>query len=66
MADSDLAAELEAMAQRAGIEIFDDRREAMLVAYRDLRNMLALLRDDLPPELESANIFHSASIKREE
>lgn len=65
MAVEDIEAEFENMAQRAGIEIFEDRRAAMLTAYIDLKNMLALLRDDLPPELESANIFHIESIRRE-
>lgn len=65
MADKDIQAEFEALAQRAGIEIFDDRREAMLAAYLDLKKMLALLREDLSPDLESANIFRTESIKRE-
>jgi hypothetical protein len=62
--DDELLQEFEALARRAGIEILDDRREAMLACYRDYRAMTALLHGDRAAAVESANVFSIDSIKR--
>lgn len=64
ISDADLIAEFEAMARRAGIEIFDDRREAMLASYRDYRRMTARLHEPMAASVEGSGIFSVDSIKR--
>ena len=62
--DDELLEEFESLARRAGIEIPDDRREAMLACYRDYRAMTALLHGARDAAVESANVFSINSIKR--
>ncbi len=62
--DTELLAEFEAFARRAGIEILEDRRAAMIECYRDYKQMLALLHGSRPAAVESASVFAIESIKR--
>ena len=62
--DADLVEEFEALARRAGIEILDDRREAMLETFRDYRRMTGLLHGSRPASVEGANIFTIETVKR--
>ncbi len=64
--DALVQAEFEALANRAGIDILEDRREAMLASYRDYRRMTALLHAPREAVVESASIFSIESIKRTE
>ncbi|MCC2097843.1 MAG: hypothetical protein KDJ29_13175 [Hyphomicrobiales bacterium] len=64
--EAELLAEFEALARRAGIEVFDDRREAMLACYRDYREMIALLHAPRDAGIETANVFSINSVKRGE
>lgn len=66
ISDSALRAEFEALARRAGIEIMEDRRDAMLKAYRDYRHMTDLLHGDRPGSVEGASVFSIESINRSE
>ena len=63
-AEEDLAAECEALARRAGIDILEDRKAAMLASYRDYRAMTALLHAPRAAAVESASVFSIESIKR--
>ena len=42
--DAALALEFDVFARRAGLEIPDDRRAAVFASFKELRHMLALLR----------------------
>ena len=58
-----LIGEFEALARIAGIEVPADRRDAMIASYRDLRAMTALLHTELPPAVESANVFAAGAFR---
>lgn len=62
--DDQLREEFEALARRAGIEVLDDRREAMFASFCDYRRMTALLHGARTAGVESANIFSIESVKR--
>ncbi|MGE3246199.1 MAG: hypothetical protein AB7F96_16095 [Beijerinckiaceae bacterium] len=62
--DAALAAEFEALARRAGIDVLEDRRAAMLECYRDYRKMLARLHGQREAYVESANVFTIETIGR--
>ncbi|HTU56103.1 MAG TPA: hypothetical protein VMF62_19220 [Acetobacteraceae bacterium] len=51
------ADEFDILMARAGLTIPPDRREALLVAFADLRREIALLHDPLPPSLEPAAVY---------
>ncbi len=52
-----LAKEFDVLMARAGLSIPEDRREALLVAFADLRAEIALLHEALPPTLEPAAVY---------
>lgn len=62
--DDELRAEFEALARRAGIELLEDRREAMFACFCDYKRMTALLHGARAGAVESANIFSIESITR--
>ncbi|MFJ9556048.1 hypothetical protein ACIRPH_19695 [Nocardiopsis sp. NPDC101807] len=55
------AAELDAMAARAGMPIRDSLRPGVLAGYRDLRRMCALLHTPRPADNEPAFAYRVAS-----
>jgi len=54
-----LAAEFDMLMARAGITVPPQRREAVLVAYADLRAQIALLHGRYGPEAEPSNVFRA-------
>ena len=53
----DLAADFDACMRRAGLAVPPERREQVLVAYAELRDQVALLRNGRTAAAEPANIF---------
>ena len=62
--DARLVAEFEAFVARARLPVPPDRRDGLLVAYREMRDMLDALRQGLPPDIETAGVFDVASVTR--
>ncbi len=62
--DAALIAEFDAFAARAQLPVPPDRREALIAGYGELREMLALLRQPLPPSAEPAGTFDPSSVTR--
>jgi len=52
-----LEAEFDCLMARAGVAVPQQRREAALVAYADLRGQIALLHGRYGPEAEPSNVF---------
>ena len=53
----DLATDFDACMRRAGLAIPPDRREQVLVAYAELQDQVALLRNGRTAAAEPANTF---------
>ena len=64
-ADKTLVAEFEAFVARAQLPVPSDRREGLIAAFLEMRAMLAVLRQPLPPGAEPAGTFDPASILRQ-
>ena len=62
--DSDLAAEFDMLAKRAGLIIPDDRKAAMLAGYKDLKRMTVLMRQPRTAADEPAAAYSLHSITR--
>jgi hypothetical protein len=59
-----LVAEFEAFVARAQLPVPPDRRDALYAAFREMRDMLDLLRQDLPPGAEPAGAFDVTRVTR--
>ena len=62
--DAALAAEFDALANRAGLAVPDDRRAAMFQGYKDIRRMAALMRQPRTAAAEPASAYSMLSITR--
>lgn len=54
-----LAAEFDCLMARAGITVPPQRRPAVLAAYADLRQQIALLHGRYGPQHEPSNVFRA-------
>jgi hypothetical protein len=54
-----LAAEFDCLMARAGVTVPSQRRAAVLAAYADLREQIALLHGRYGPEHEPSNVFRA-------
>jgi hypothetical protein len=59
-----LAVEFDVFARRAGLDIPADRRAAVFVGFKDLRRMVALLRQPRTAADEPAGTFSILSVTR--
>ena len=59
-----LALEFDVLARRAGLDIPADRRPAVFAGFKDLRRMLALLRQPRTAADEPAGTFSILSVTR--
>jgi len=57
MPDDDLKQELDAAAQKAGLTIPPERHDAILVSYKDLKRMTALIRQPRAAAAEPSNVY---------
>jgi len=62
--DEALATELDVLARRAGLDIPAERREAVLAGFKELRHMLALLRQPRTAANEPAGTYSILSVTR--
>jgi hypothetical protein len=62
--DTALAAEFDMLARRAGLTVLDDRRAAMLQAYKDFKRMTALMRQPRTAADEPAGAYSILSVTR--
>lgn len=62
--DAALALEFDVFARRAGLEIPDDRRAAVFASFKELRHMLALLRQPRGVTAEPAATYSILSVTR--
>ncbi len=62
--DAALALEFDVFARRAGLEIPDDRRAAVFASFKELRHMLALLRQPRAATAEPAGTYSILSVTR--
>ena len=62
--DTELAAEFDMLAKRAGLTIPDERKAAMLAGYKDLKRMSALMRQPRTAASEPAAAYSLHSITR--
>jgi hypothetical protein len=60
-----LAAEFDCLMARAGIAIPETRRTAVLTAYADLREQIALLHGRYGAAAEPANVFRLSPMERQ-
>ena len=61
---TELRAEYEALARRAGVTIPSDRDEAFFAAFVNFRRMLERLHAPRPATVETASVFAVESVKR--
>lgn len=59
-----LALEFDVLAKRAGLDIPADRRSAVFAGFKDLRQMLALLRQPRTAADEPAGTYSILSVTR--
>jgi hypothetical protein len=59
-----LAVEFDVFARRAGLDIPADRRAAVFAGFKDLRHMVALLRQPRTAAAEPAGTFSILSVTR--
>ncbi len=57
-------AEFDAFVARARLPVPEDRREGLIAAFREMRDMLEALRHPLPPAAEPAGAFDVSSVTR--
>jgi hypothetical protein len=62
--DEALALEFDVFARRAGLEIPADRRPALFTGFKDLRRMVALLRQPRTAAAEPAGTYSILSVTR--
>ena len=62
--DESLALEFDVFARRAGLEIPADRRAAAFAGFKELRHMLALLRQPRTAVAEPAGTYSILSVTR--
>lgn len=62
--DAALALEFDVFARRAGLEIPDDRRAAVFASFKELRHMLAMLRQPRDATAEPAGTYSILSVTR--
>jgi hypothetical protein len=62
--DAALALEFDVFAKRAGLEIPEDRKPAVFAGFKDLRRMLALMRQPRSAADEPAGTFSILSVTR--
>jgi hypothetical protein len=62
--DPALAAEFDVLAKRAGLEIPDSRRAALLKGYKDLKRMTALMRQPRTAADEPAGTYVIQTVTR--
>ncbi len=63
-AEDRLKAELEVNLARAGVVVPEDRMEAVLAGYRDLKRMCALLRQPRTAAAEPSNTYSLAALMK--
>ena len=56
--------EFDMLAQRAGVVVPVERREAVLAAFRDFRPMLTRLHGERPARNEVAHVFSIEHVRR--
>jgi hypothetical protein len=64
ISDEALALEFDVFARRAGLDIPTDRRPALFAGFKDLRRMLALLRQPRTAADEPAGTYSILSVTR--
>jgi len=57
-------AEFDALAKRAGLTIAQDRRSALLLGFKDLRRMTALMHQPRIAASEPASVYAILSVTR--
>lgn len=62
--DTELSNELDALLQRSGLTVPEDRYQAVLAGYIDLKRMVALLRQPRMPAAEPAAVYLPAALIR--
>ena len=62
--NDEIEREFEALAKKARLHIPEDRRAGLLNGYRELRGMVALLRQGLPPSTEPASTYSLDNVTR--
>jgi len=62
--DEALALEFDVFARRAGLDIPADRRAGVFAGFKDLRRMLALMRQPRTAAHEPAGTYSILSVKR--
>ena len=62
--DAALALEFDVFAKRAGLEIPEDRRATVFAGFKELRHMLALLRQPRTAAAEPAGTYSILSVTR--
>jgi len=62
--DADLAREFDVLAKRAGLDIPADRRATVFAGFKELRPMLALLRQPRTAAHEPAGTYSILSVTR--
>ncbi len=62
--DAALALEFDVFAKRAGLEIPGDRKATMFAGFKELRHMLALLRQPRTAAAEPAATYSILSVTR--
>jgi hypothetical protein len=62
--DEALALEFDVFARRAGLDIPADRRAGVFAGFKDLRRMLALMRQPRTAAHEPASTYSILSVKR--
>lgn len=60
----DLKHELEALLRRAGVTVPEDRMDAVLSGYADLKGMCALLRQPRTAAAEPSNVFSLVTLMK--
>ena len=62
--DTALMQEFDVFAARAGLEIPADRKEKLFLGFKDLRQMLALIRQPRTAAAEPAGVYSLETITR--
>jgi hypothetical protein len=62
--DSALATEFDVLAKRAGFPVLEGRKAALLLGYKDLKRMTALMRQPRTAAAEPAGAYSILSVTR--